>query len=258
MNFAIGKAAGVPVVSEAVGRAWRRRGGLATGWPVLAWIARFRPDPLRRLHLDRLPGGRTKAAIETGPPGRTSLPAATGIQRAAVDGSVRAFADEASRGLARGWVEAIRTAARSETGALPDRLDGAIAAADLDVDRHRRWWQAVRVLQWVLVAVVVAGLGWLASAFLLAFLQLPPLPPVTWWGLPAPTVLVVGGVVSGLLVAGLARIGVEVGARRRERAAGKALRRAIAAVTNELVVAPVRAELDRHERARTAIERARS
>jgi GTPase Era involved in 16S rRNA processing len=257
MNVALGKAAGAPVVSEAVAKAWRHRGGLATGWPVLAWMAKFRPDPLRRLHLDRLPGKRKKAAIDAGPPGRTSLPVATGIQQAAVDSCVRGFADEASRGLTRGWVDAVRAAARSETAALPDRLDRAIAGTELDLDRHRRWWQAVRLLQWLLVVAVVAGLGWLASAFVLAFLQLPPLPPVTWWGLPAPTVLLVGGVAAGLLVAGLARIGVEVGARRRERAAGKALRRSIASVTAELVVAPVQTELDRYDRARAALERAR-
>ena len=53
-------AAGVPVVTEAVGQAWRLRGGLATGWPVLSWIAKFKPDPLRRLHLDRLGRGATQ------------------------------------------------------------------------------------------------------------------------------------------------------------------------------------------------------
>ena len=57
MNAALGRAAGVPVVTEAVGRAWRLRGGYATGWPVLSWLAKFRPDPLRRLHLGRLGAG---------------------------------------------------------------------------------------------------------------------------------------------------------------------------------------------------------
>ena len=188
MNAALGKAAGVVVVSEAVGKAWRHRGGLATGWPVLAWVAKFKPDPLRRLHLDRIPGGRKggneAGAIEADPPGRTSLPATTGIQRAGVDAAVRAFADQASSGLSRGWADAIKAAARSETAVLPDQLDGAIAGTDLDLDRHRGWWQLVRVLQWVFVVAVLAGLGWLASAFVLAFMQLPPLPKVTWWGLP--------------------------------------------------------------------------
>ena len=57
-------AAGVPVVTEAVGNAWRLRGGLATGWPVLAWVAKFKPDPLRRLHLDRLGVGRQRKEID--------------------------------------------------------------------------------------------------------------------------------------------------------------------------------------------------
>jgi GTP-binding protein EngB required for normal cell division len=260
MNTALGKAAGVPVVTEAVGKAWRHRGGLATGWPVLAWIAKFRPDPLRRLHLDRITGGRRRkpAAIEAGPPGRTSLPATTGIQQAGVDAAVRGFADGASQGLTRGWADAIKAAARTETGALPGSLDRAIAETDLDLDRHRGWWQAVRVLQWLFFAVLLAGLGWLASAVVLAFLQLPPLPKISWWGLPAPTVLLVGGVLAGLLTAGLARIGVEVGARRRERVARKALRRSIAAVTADLVVAPVQVELARYEKARAALDRARS
>ena len=103
----------------------------------------------------------------------------------------------------------------------------------------------------------MAGLGWLGAAFLLAYLQLPPLPDVLWWGIPAPTVLTIGGVLAGLLVAGLARIGVEVGARRRTARAASCCVRRSAQVTDELVVAPVKAEQERYDRARLALERAR-
>lgn len=250
-------AAGVPVVTEAVGKAWRLRGGLATGWPVLAWIAKFKPDPLRRLHLDRLGVGRRHKEVDPSDVGHTSLPATSGVQKARVDTSVRALADEASQGLTRGWADEIRRAARSSEDALPDRVDRAVAITDLDLAQHRRWWQLVRVLQWLLVAAVVAGLGWLGLSFLLAYLQLPPLPKVTWWGLPAPTVLVIGGALAGLLLAGLARIFVEVGARRRTAKARQSLRAAIARVTGELVINPVKAEQDRYEKARLALERAR-
>jgi GTP-binding protein EngB required for normal cell division len=251
-------AAGVPVVTEAVGKAWRLRGGLATGWPVLAWIAKFKPDPLRRLHLDRLGAGRRHKEIDPSGVGRTSLPATSGVQKARVDTAVRALADDAAQGLTRGWADEIKRAARSSEDALPDRVDRAIATTDLDLAQHRRWWQLVRVLQWLLVAAVVAGLGWLGLEFLLAYLQLPPLPEVTWWRLPAPTVLAVGGVLAGLLLAGLARIFVEVGARRRIAKARESLRAAIARVTGELVIEPVKAEQDRYERARLALERAGS
>jgi GTP-binding protein EngB required for normal cell division len=250
-------AAGVPVVTEAVGKAWRMRGGLATGWPVLAWITKFKPDPLRRLHLDRLGVGRRHKEIDPSGVGRTSLPTTSGVQKARVDTGVRTLADEAAQGLTRGWADEIKQAARSSEDALPDRVDRAIATTDLDLAQHRRWWQLVRVLQWLLVATVIVGLGWLGLAFLLAYLQLPPLPKVTWWGLPAPTVLAVGGVLAGLLLAGLARIFVEIGARRRTAKARQSLRAAIARVTGELVIAPVKAEQDRYEKARLALERAR-
>ena len=255
LNTQVAEAAAVPVVTEAVGQAWRLRGGLATGWPVLAWVAKFKPDPLRRLHLDRLGAGRKRKEIDPSGVGRTSLPATSSVQQSRVDTALRALADQAAQGLTRGWVNAIKQAARSGESTLPDRLDRAIASTDLDLQQHRRWWQVVRVLQWLLVGAVVAGLGWLAAAAILAYLQLPPLPPVTWWGLPAPTVLTIGGVLAGLILAGLARIGVEVGARRRMARARQALRAAIGTITGELVVAPVQAEQDRYERARLALER---
>jgi len=258
MNKRLAEAAGITVVTEAVAKAWRLRGGLATGWPVLAWVAKFKPDPLRRLHLDRLGAGRRQKEIDPSRVGRTSLPATSGVQKARVDTAIRALADEASDGLNRGWADVLKAAARSAEGVLPDALDRAVATTDLDLKAHRGWWQVVRVLQWLLVAAVVGGLGWLGLEFLLAYLQLPPLPEITWWGFPVPTVLVIGGVIAGLLVAGLARIGVEVGARRRARYAMRALRRSIAKVSSELVVGPVEAERDRYEHARIALERAQA
>ncbi len=155
-------------------------------------------------------------------------------------------------------MDAVRAAARSGEGQLSDALDRAVAGTDLDLSGHRRWWQAVRVLQWVLVAAVVAGLLWLGAAFVLAYLRLPPLPDVLWWNLPAPTVLTLGGVLGGLLVAALSRIGVAVGARRRSRQARSALRRSVAAVADRLVVEPVRVEQQRYEDARSALQRART
>jgi GTP-binding protein EngB required for normal cell division len=256
MNTTLAAAAGVTVVTEAVGQAWRLRGGLATGWPVWSWVAKFKPDPLRRLHLDRLRGGGKRREIDPSRVGRTSLPSTTGVQNARVDTAIRGLADDASQGLSRGWTKAIRAAARSRQDAVPDALDRAVGTTNLDLDRHRRWWNVVRVLQWLLVAVVVAGLLWLGSAFVFAYLQLPPLPKVSWWGLPAPTVLTIGGVLAGLLLAGASRVGVEVGARRRALRARSALRSAINRVTAELVIDPVTRERDRYENARAALERA--
>ena len=256
MNQTLAAAAGVPVVTEAVGRAWRLRGGLATGWPALSWLAKLKPDPLRRLHLDRLRSGGARKEIDPSRVGRTSLPSTTGVERARVETALRALADDASDGMNRGWSQAVRAAARSRQDALPDALDRAVATTDLDLDKHRGWWNVVRVLQWLLIVAVVAGLLWLGSAFVLAYLQLPPLPKVSWWGFPAPTVLTIGGVLAGLVLAGLSRVGVEVGARRRAARARTSLRSAIARVSDDLVLAPVNEERRRYGDARKALLRA--
>ena len=239
MNTAMAEAAGARLVGDAVRDAWRVRGAAATGWPVVAWIGRLKPDPLRRLHLDRLSAGRKGSPRRSTRPesGAPRCRPARGCSRHGSTPPSAIWRPRRVGGLTRGWTDAVKAAARSQESRLPDALDRAVARTDLDVDRRRRWWQVVRVLQWILLAAVVAGLLWLAASFVLAYLQLPPLPPVTWGRLPAPTVLVLGGVLAGLLLAGLSRIGVVVGASRRERAARAALRRSVTAVTDELVVA---------------------
>ncbi len=114
------------------------------------------------------------------------------------------------------------------------------------------------MLQWLLVAAVVAGSG-LVRGRLRCWCTCGsrPLPEVTWWGFPPPLVLIVGGVLAGLLVAALSRIGVEVGARRRTRAARRSLLRAIDQVTATHVVEPVQAELARYHAAQAALALAR-
>ncbi|BBE23117.1 hypothetical protein MN0502_20000 [Arthrobacter sp. MN05-02] len=49
----LGVAAGVPLVVDAVRSAYRRDAHAVAGWPVTRWLAKLRPDPLRRLNLRR-------------------------------------------------------------------------------------------------------------------------------------------------------------------------------------------------------------
>ena len=48
---ALTRAAGVPVVLDAVERDYRREAFAHTGWPFTRWVRSLRPDPLRRLRL---------------------------------------------------------------------------------------------------------------------------------------------------------------------------------------------------------------
>ena len=75
-------------------------------------------------------------------------------------------------------------------------------------------------------------------------------------GFPVPVLLLVGGVVLGLLLAALCRFLVSATARSRARSADRRLRKAIASVADELVVAPVRTELAAYDTVRENVARA--
>ncbi len=249
LTSALGEAAGVPTVVDGVFKAWRKRGRAATGWPFVSWIGSLRPDPLKRLRLE-LPSRSAEV-------GRTALPKATPVQLARVEGALRGLTDAAADGLPRGWVEAVSAAAHSHKAHLPDRLDTAIAATDLRTRNGSWWWVLWRVVQWLLVAAVLAGGLWLLYGLFHTYLMLPPLPHVDWNGMPIATWLVIGGVGAGLLLAVVGRILVTIGAGWRARSAEKALRAAIGAVMAEQVIEPVQAELDRYATAVAATARAR-
>jgi GTP-binding protein EngB required for normal cell division len=229
----LAEAAGVPAVVAAVARAHRRRGALATGVPWVAWLRRARPDPLRRLGLGDAPQEEV----------RTSLPGATPVQRAHVDSAVRRLAGEVASGLPEEWLALARRAATAREDELADRLDRAIAGAELGMTRPR-WWTPVRWLQRVLAIIAAAGALWLLALAALGFVQLGdavPTPEVN--GFPVPTLLLLAGLAGGLVVALAAGRLNRIGGRRRARRAQRTLHGRVGAVADELVVAPLTAEL---------------
>jgi GTP-binding protein EngB required for normal cell division len=243
LRAALAEAAGVPTVVRAVASAHRRRGALATGWPFVRWVRRLRPDPLRRLRLPEVPQERV----------RTSLPGPSAVQRARAETAARALAARAADGLAGSWPTHVRAAATAREEEVADRLDRAVAGADLHV-RRPLWWRAVGAAQTLLAAAVAVGIVWLLALLGLAYLQLDDLVPTPEArGVPLPTALLLGGVAGGVAVAFLARLINGAGARRRARAAERALRARVEDVAQELVVAPVEAELARVEELRRAL-----
>ena len=229
-------AAGVPAVIAAVEGAHRHRGTLATGLPWAAWLRRLRPDPLRRLGI----GDTPQADV------RTSLPRATPVQRAQVDSALRGLSADVAAGLPEPWPSLARRAALAHAPELDETLDRAIAGAELRL-RTPRWWAPVRWLQRLLAALTLAGALWLLVLAGLGYLQLEdavPIPDVI--GVPVPTLLLAGGLAAGLLLALLARIANRFGARRRAARARRALQARVLAVADELVIAPLEAELGVH------------
>ncbi|WP_374456323.1 YfjP family GTPase [Nocardioides sp.] len=238
LDDAFADAAGVPIVVKAVADSTRMRANRATGWPVTAWFSRLRPDPLKRLHLDLGASGKELTGTA-----RTSVPQATGVQRARIDSEVRALADQVGEGMAPPWASAVRSASISRLPDLNDRLDRAVAATDLGAAKIPVWAGLVRVLQYLLILSAIVGAGWLALLALGSYARLPEPPTPEVGAFPVPTLLLIGGIVLGLLLALVCRWLVSMTARSRARAADKRLRDAISAVSAEVVVEPIQAEL---------------
>ena len=244
-------AAGVPVVTEGLRRAWQRRGRIATGWPLLSWIGRLRPDPLKLLRI----GPAAQAELSPTEVSRTSLPKATSVQKARVDQGLRKLVDQASEGMPTGWAKAVHDAAHANESLLSDDLDTAIAGTDLKVKSPSWWWLVFTLLQWLLILAVVCGLVWWLAGPLLAVSGFG-VPVVSWYGVPAGLCVAVAGGLAGLVLAGIGRLLVRAGAAARARRARKQLDAAVTAVVTRQVFGPVQLELDRYHGARDALRKA--
>jgi len=184
-----------------------------------------------------------------------------------VETAVRGLADDASSGLPATWVQSVRRAARARGDDLPDALDRAVVGTDLGVHRRPLWWALVGFVQLLLAVAVTVGALWLIARGVVAWLGLPALPVVDldpdqdpgfgWPSVPLPTVLLVLGLLLSVLVAGFSRVVARAGARRRRRRVEAALREKIGVVVDDLVLAPVAAELQTYERVQVAVAKAR-
>jgi len=246
LTDALADAAGVPGVVAAVERSARRKGTARTGWPLLRWTARLRPDPLRRLHL-----GDERS--------RTSLPEPGAVPRAAVSAALRRARTAAWEGLPQAWRDDLRRTLELSEERLADRLDRAVGGTDLGPGRTPFWQRGVAGLQWLLTVVALAGALWLLGLVVLGWLQLEdvvPLPRVQ--GFPLPTLLLIGGLLAGALLALAARPFVSAGARRAGRRARRRLVDRVAEVARVQVLDPLAETREEHRRFCAAVGRAAS
>ncbi|GAA3114485.1 hypothetical protein GCM10020001_037140 [Nonomuraea salmonea] len=93
--------------------------------------------------------------------------------------------------------------------------------------------------------------------FAMDYLRLPQPPLPTAGEVPWPTVLLLGGAVTGVLIALASRLAAWLGGRRRARRTARALRAAIAQVGREMVLEPAEAELATYARFTEAVTVAR-
>ena len=251
---ALARAAGVPVVLQAVEDDYRRESLARTGWVFTRWGRKIKPDPLGRLRLKSSVLTEVDVSDVRAVLGRSSIPAPSPAARSAVRLATRELIDQASAGLPVPWALAVADVAEPEEDRLDQVLDRAVVGTSLRA-RSPRWWPVLGVLQWVLGVAAVLGLVWLVALGVLGWLQLPPVAPALG-PLSYPFLLLVGGLLLGIGLAELSRAATRRGAVRRRALIAGRLDEAIGRVADEGLVAPVREVLDRHRDVRSNLEQA--
>jgi len=243
--------AGVDVVSQAVEGSDRHRARTRVGWFWLRWIGHLRRDPLRALHLGTgrpsspksADAERSDGATGSGVIDLTSLPpagpAATGRLRSSAHVYAVAVCSALPGDLAAQAV--LRSDERAERLAEP--LELAVAQVDYGTWKRPVWWKAANVLQWVTALAALIGGLWLVAIHVLEdYLLLISIDVPRWGAVPWPTVLLLGGLLIGLVLAGLGTFLAGLQARRHRRRIVERLRRATDEVVNAELIEPLRAE----------------
>ena len=251
LRLAAASLAGVDVVSQAVEGSDRHRAHTRVGWFWLRWIEHLRCDPLRALHLGtgRPPAPKSADAEQsdgaTGPGviDLTSLPpagpAATGRLRSSAHVYAAAACSALPGDLAAQAV--LRSDERAERLAEP--LELAVAQVDYGTWKRPVWWRLANVLQWVTALTTLIGGLWLVAIHVLEdYLLLISIDVPRWGAVPWPTILLLGGLLTGLVLAGLGTFLARLQARRHSRRIIERLRRTTDEVVNAELIEPLKAE----------------
>ena len=255
---ALQRAAGIPVILDAVERDYRRATRARTGWPLTRWVKTLRPAQLKLLRLNQGASVRSGGISESDVRlvlGRSSLPPATPAARSAVALAARELADRAGQGLPQAWADAVTDAAAPPRDDLADALDQAVLDTSLRA-RAPLWWNVFGILQWVFLIAAASGLIWLAVLSVLNWFQLHVDAPGIG-RLAYPFLLLAGGLLLGFLLSLVARSIGRLGGRRLKAFVAARLREAVAQVARDRLVAPVQEVLDRHRMTREHLETAR-
>jgi GTP-binding protein EngB required for normal cell division len=243
-QFAI--AAGVDAIGDSLRGTRELRAADYISWPISWLVDRIRNrDRLRKLRLGRL--WQELRGLEAGP---------SGAQQAEIDLALTQLADEAAAPLPHPWAQTIRTAIRSRARDIPAALGAEIADVLPPEGLVDRWWRAAAVGQGLLLGCALVGLAWfgtlLAYGVFKAGGDLPRLFTSALW-LPAAAALMAGALVGGWLLSGRCTRAVHEAAIRETAVLVDDIRRRMAGVANELVIAPADLELSQLEEFRAEL-----
>jgi GTP-binding protein EngB required for normal cell division len=253
---ALSRAAGIPVILEAVERDFCHETRVNTGWPVTRWVRALRPTPRKLFGRNKDDTGGSDAISKSDVRsvlGLSSLPAATPAARAAVALATRDLGARAGRELPQAWTDAVTEVAMPPGQDLGDALDQALVGTSLR-GRDPFWWRIFGFVQWILVAIAAVGMSWLVLLTVLDWLRLPSLETPGLGPVPYPTLLFIGGLLVGYLVSLLTGAFGRVGGRRRKVLVAARLQESVAKVVDDRLVTPVQQVVDRHRLTREHLD----
>ncbi|WP_431711883.1 GTPase [Glutamicibacter uratoxydans] len=234
----VGRAHGTERIADVVATSYRLRAARNTGWPLTTWLTRLRNDPLKRMNL-----GRNDKPVELS---LTSRPELSAAESAQVEQAVDRYVATAVQDLPASWANPLKDRFRDVSQTLAGPVDQAIASTKLGVDKRSWWWPLIKFLQWFSLLVALAGGAWLAALALAGFLQFSLPEPPRIEGIAYPTLLLVIGVLTGIVLG----IGGSIFNRliakiKRKKAMGN-LNKSVAYVVRQEVVDPTRGHVDRY------------
>ena len=195
-------------------------------------------DPVR---LGRV-SGDARAAVTIG----------ADVQQAEIDSAITAFAEAVGETLPDPWPRTVRAAARSRAGEVSGALSAAISESMPAGARIPTWWRLVSAWQWLLVAMVVAGIGWMGVILVVGVFHAAGAHPPELIGsvalLPWLAAMVVALLLLGWLTASGSQNAVMLSSDREREQMASVMRSRIDAVARDIVVIPTGAELTEYAR----------
>ena len=236
---AFARAAGLAAVTDALEDVREIHAARYLSWPF-AHAAGWFPgrDPVR---LGRV-SGDARAAVTTG----------ADVQQAEIDSAITVFAGAVGETLPDPWPRTVRAAARSRAGEVSGALSAAISESMPAGARIPTWWRLVLAWQWLLVALVVAGIGWMGVIVVVGVFHATGAHPPELIGsvalLPWLAAMVVATLLLGWLTASGSQNAVMLSSDREREQMAAVMRSRIDAVARDIVVIPTGIELAEYAR----------